>query len=695
MPGASASACASILSSHARWWRTSQGEPGALPLLSTALLELWQRREGRRLSRPPTNARGRARRGRATGEDAFRALDAEQQRTARHVLMALVAESETGHGRAPAHPVDELEIERSEDIRGVVEVLADRRLLTLSEGSVEIAHEALLREWPRLRAWIEEDRERIRIHRSLHAAAGDWLAHDRNEDWLYRGSHLLEARELDEQGALGLTGDERDFLAASEAYARRHRTARRRRLAIAFGALMVAVVALTLVAIEAIHQRRETGTLRNIALSRQLGLEAERLTNSDPELGVRLSLIALDTSPTDEAQVALRETTAAFYPYKEIKADSVRASTAAFNADGSRLVTGGADGVAIVWDAATHRRVASLDAKHDEVAAARFAPSGDHIALGFADGTVLVTDPSLQAPTPLLDASGKAVEAVAFSGDGRLIAAGLNDGTVRLLAADAGGRDETLSGRQGAVHSVDVNAAGTQVASAGDDGTVWLWDVADPGSGRAIHTGDEPERDVTFRPDGRQIMAVGDDGQIRVFDARTGSVRTDDERRGPGSEGRGVQLRRPPLCHGWPGRCDASLERRRRPAGRRAPRPALAHPRSRLRAGRPRGRQRRRGGDGARLGCRIGAGVGQLRIDDRRGLRARRPQHPRRELRRSRPRLGSGHGAASDGLERAGGPRYRELLPGRGLGAHRQLHASGAPVADLGPPGRDSRSGAA
>ena len=501
-----------------------EGEPGALPLLSAALLELWQQREGRRLTKAAYERTGGVQGAVARlGEDAFRKLDAEQQNTARGVLMALVTESSAGAVERRRIPLRELEIERSEDVRGVVEVLTDDRLLTLSEGSVEVAHEALLREWPRLRSWIDEDRERIRIHRSLRAAAKDWLAHDRNEDWLYRGSHLLEAREWEQHGGLGLAGDEREFLAASRAHARRDRTARRRRVAVAFAALASALVVITLVAIEAINQRHDAEGQRNLTLSSKLALEAERLVNSDPELGVRLALTALDTAPTDEAEVALRQTTNAFYPYTELQADSVRASTAAYSPDGSRLVTGGDDGVATVWDAVTHRRVARLRVKHRAVASARFSPAGDRIAIGFADGTVLVTDGSLSSPRELLKAADRQVESVAFSGNSERIAAGLDDGTVRVLAADGSSGGQILRGNQGAVHGVDINTDGSRVVSAGDDGSVRLRNVADGGTGTVLYAGDgEAERDVAFSPDGRRIMAVGDDGKIRFWSAETG-----------------------------------------------------------------------------------------------------------------------------------------------------------------------------
>ena len=502
-----------------------EGEPGALPLLSAALLELWQQREGRRLTKAAYERTGGVQGAVARlGEDAFRKLDAEQQDTARRVLMALVTESSAGAVERRRIPLRELEIERSEDVRRVVEVLADDRLLTLSEGSVEVAHEALLREWPRLRSWIDEDRERIRIHRSLRAAAEDWLAHDRNEDWLYRGSHLLEAREWEQHGGLGLAGDEREFLAASRAHARRDRTARRRRLAVAFGALALALVVITLVAIEAIKQRHDAEGQRNVTLSSKLALEAERLVNSDPELGVRLALIALDKSPTDEeAAIALRQTTHAFYPYTTMRADSAVANAAAYSPNGERLVTGGNDGVAILWDASTHRRLAQMPAKHGAIEAACYSAAGDRIAIGFEDGTVLVTDASLAAAREMLHASKQSVGSVAFSGDGKLLAAGLGNGTVRVLAADGSGSDMTLPGHEGAVLGVDLNADGSRVVSSGEDGAVRLWNLHESGTGQVLYQSDGPENDVAFSPDGRRIMAVGDDRMVRFWNGRTGA----------------------------------------------------------------------------------------------------------------------------------------------------------------------------
>ena len=501
-----------------------EGQPGALPLLSAALLELWQRREGRWLTKGAYERTGGVHGAVARlADDAFRQLDPDQQVLARRVLLALVAEGNAGTVERRRVPLAELEVERRDDVGRIVSVLADHRLLTLSDETVELAHEALLREWPRLSAWIDEDRERIRIHRTLRAAAEQWLARDRNEDWLYRGSHLLEAEEREEFGDLGLAGFEREFLAASRARADRERTARRRLVGIGFAALAVGLVAITVIALVAIGQRQDAERERNLAVSRELALQSGKMLNADPELAVRLALLALDKAPTVQAAAALRQAVPAFHPYTSLTVDPNDANAAAYSPDGRRLVTGGARGAAI-WDVATHRAVARLPTGDGAVAAARFSPAGDRVALGFEDGTVTVTGASLGAPRGLLRATGAKVGAVAFSGDGKRLAAALGDGTVRVLATDGSGSDIRLTGHKGAVLGVDISRDGTRVASAGKDGRVQLWNLAGGGAGQVLHDGDLPEADVAFSPDGSRLMAVGDDRRIRFWDARTGAA---------------------------------------------------------------------------------------------------------------------------------------------------------------------------
>jgi WD40 repeat protein/DNA-binding SARP family transcriptional activator len=500
------------------------GEPGALPLLSTALLELWQQRDGRRLRHATYERTGGVRGAVARlAEDAYGRLDDDGRAAARNVLLHLADVRDDGTVERRRLPLEDLGGEDDPGVSRVVARLADSRLLTVSAGTVELAHEALLREWPRLRRWIDDDRDTLRLERSLSLAADEWERLDRDDGALLRGARLAEARVASEHGGLPLPASARDFLDASLARFRRDRAARRRRLTFAFAALAVGLVAITVVAGVAVHQAGQARDERDTAISRELALQSGRMLNGDPELGVRLALLALDKAPTAQAGAALRQALPAFHPYTSLTVDPNDANAAAYSPDGRRLVTGGAVGAAI-WDVATHRRIARLPSDHGAVQAARFSPSGDRVALGFQDGAVAVTDASLRAPRDVLGATGHEIGAVAFSGNGKRLAAALGDGTVRVLATDGGGSDVRLSGHKGAVLGVDISRDGRRVASAGKDGSVRLWSLPASGASEILHDGDLPERDVVFSPDGSQLMAVGDDRRIRFWDARTGAA---------------------------------------------------------------------------------------------------------------------------------------------------------------------------
>src|SRR5207237_8331505 len=90
------------------------------------------------------------------------------------------------------------ELDRDEDadlLRDVVSRLTAARLLTVDDASVAIAHEALIRTWPRFRAWIEEDRENLLVRQRISRAATEWDNQGRDPDLLYRGTPLAVATE--------------------------------------------------------------------------------------------------------------------------------------------------------------------------------------------------------------------------------------------------------------------------------------------------------------------------------------------------------------------------------------------------------------------------------------------------------------------------------------------------------------------
>ena len=154
------------------------GRAGALPLLSTALAETWERREARVLTLAGYRAAGGVNGALARmAEDAYAGLPAGPRGATRRLLLRLCDSGEEGDLTLRRRlPLDEAIDKYDTDVRTALEMLADRRLLTIDSDSVEVAHEALLREWPRLRTWLDEDVQGRRLHRRLHDAARSWDA---------------------------------------------------------------------------------------------------------------------------------------------------------------------------------------------------------------------------------------------------------------------------------------------------------------------------------------------------------------------------------------------------------------------------------------------------------------------------------------------------------------------------------------
>ena len=172
--------------------REVEGEPGALPLLSHALRQTWERREGRTLTVAGYRATGGVR-GRVaqSAEAVYERLSPEQRPLLQDLFLRLVVDGGDGapiRGRVPRRSL--VDRRRAEQL---IELLVAARLVTSDGDTVELAHEALARAWPRLRGWLDDDVEGQRIFRHLVAAAETWDAMGRPDSELYRGARLAQA----------------------------------------------------------------------------------------------------------------------------------------------------------------------------------------------------------------------------------------------------------------------------------------------------------------------------------------------------------------------------------------------------------------------------------------------------------------------------------------------------------------------
>lgn len=351
--------------------REAGDEPGALPLVSTALAETWVHRDGRVLTLD-----GYSRAGGVTGalarmaEEVYAGLDHAQQLIARQLLLRLAVPGESNDDVRRRMRREELPA--GADVDTVIDSLVERRLLTLDVGTVEVAHEALLREWPRLRAWLEEDRQGRRLHRQLTEAANDWDGEGRDQTSLVRGSRLSALEDWAAGHGPELNPLEREFLdrsaaAREEEVRSAQRSARRfRTLTVALsGVLVVALAAGGLALVQRSHADRDADAAVAARISSdaaRLAAQARALPTSQLDLSLLLAVQSrrLQESPTTDGAVEAALVHAPAGLQRVFQLPGTGAYQTFPSPDGRLIAAGTASGRVRVIDLATGRTLTTL-----------------------------------------------------------------------------------------------------------------------------------------------------------------------------------------------------------------------------------------------------------------------------------------------------------------------------------------------
>ena len=518
---------------------------GVLPLLSQAMALTWEHREGDRLtSRGYAQAGGVSHAVQTAADRAYDALPAGQQAIARDVLRSMtVASRDGGLARRPVTRHDlhtGLPDAARADIDAVLDAFAAERLVVLDEDRAQLSHDVLLRAWPRLRGWLEEDQASWILYGQLADSATAW--HDSHDDpsFLYRGTQLTALQQAVTRWSANparypaLTGTQRRFLQASERAAARSN--RRRRTSLAVLALLT-VLAVTASGV-AFYQRAAAVQQRNQAIGNQVTAEALQYGDSDISLAAQLTLAAYRIHPTQElaSRLLSTENTALSSRVSSPSGPAtVQVNSVAFSPDGHALASADTNG-ARLW------KVPGFAARHPlgnpftdsgTAFSVAFSPDGHTLASG-GSGTVQLWDltdpaqprPLVQLGQPQTGAVAAPVDSVAFSPDSPTLASGSLDGTIRLWDLTDPAHPRPLGPRlTGSRHSGVVSVAfshdGHTLAAGESVGTVRLWDVADPAHPYLVGHPLSVSRSVmsvAFSPHGHTLASGSGDGTIRLWD---------------------------------------------------------------------------------------------------------------------------------------------------------------------------------
>jgi WD40 repeat protein len=583
-----------------RIMRNVGDQPGELPLLQYALTELFEHRSGRRLtlaayeeSGGVLGALGRR------AEEIFNGLDQQAQVAARQIFLRLVTLGEgtedtrrrvlrtefeglisdqgigdRGEGEVIVDQ-DSLISNQQSTISNVLDSFGNARLLTFDRDpltrapTVEVAHEALLNVWRRLREWLDESRVDIRMQRVLGNAAVEWLEAERDPGFLLRGSRLDQYEAWAATSDMVLTLGEQEYLDASleERRARRVAEAERRgreatleRRSRNFLRGLVVVLALAAIvagvlSAVAFQQRQAARNQAGILLASQAETEIE---NGFTDRAILLALEALENYPyTSQAEHALGQAVTNNKALQLYAGHTACITGAAWSSDGKRVATSSMDNSVHIWDPITGENIRVIQLPEgitgnirDWALTVQWSPddryllsvAGDRFTLGSQDFDLILWDATsgeqvasveVQNATP--PAAGEGIAAsleryvtgagAAFASDGRLATLG-GDNTALVWGPMLEDQLLVLRGHTDGVNGIDWSSDFKRLVTASEDGTARIWDA---GSGEELlqlvgHEGGVNR--AAWSPDGNLVATAGDDGSLRIWEAASGETLT-------------------------------------------------------------------------------------------------------------------------------------------------------------------------
>jgi hypothetical protein len=522
-------------------------DEGMLPLLQYALKESWALRKGKMITADSYTRSGGVREAiRTTAERTFEALSPAEQQAARQLFLRLVTPGE-GQEDTRARALMPTELAQ----RRIVEQFADARTRLLVTGSdralratVEVAHEALIRTWPRLRGWIDASREKLRARAAIRQTQAEWEQHGQRDDMLLPlGFQLERARalladpgdttidDIKEVVALSLTRGEAEQQRRKDAeinhdHAQADFLGQLAETKLAGGEIDSAL------RLAAQGTRIDLGLPSDVAKASKATAAlaiAVQAKGRSRLIGYNLMLNPAASSPTGSRIVmASHDQTArncdapSAMEIAVLRGHHSYLQSAAFSSDGSRIVTASHDETARIWDSVTAKEIAVLRGHSRYLQSAAFSPDGSRVVAASVEKTAHIWDAASAKEIAVLRGHASEVKSAAFSIDGSRIVTASSDKTARIWDAATTKEISILRGHDDIVFSAAFSPDTSRVVTASADNTARIWDAVTAKEIVVLRGHGGPIASAVFNPDGSRIVTASYDMTARVWDAATG-----------------------------------------------------------------------------------------------------------------------------------------------------------------------------
>ncbi len=505
--------------------------PGSLPLLQYALTELWRDWHTRYVAKEPgvrnqLTFEGYDRIGGVAGAlekqaDAVYELFAEsptKQGLVQRIFLELVQPGEETEDTRRRVLKQELisAIHPEPMVDEVLGKLVESRLIVTDQIPIEnalnavvidLAHEATIRHWQRLRYWINKHRQDLPLIRQLRTETATWQANQQQSKYLLVGARLDVALDcLEKYRELGyLNQTVQNFIRVSWDIWIAEETEKEEQI----------LEALCMTAEVQWNQHQQLESLLTIT---RAGKRLQQILQTRPEV-----------KPLNSQQVVtkLQQTLCGRIQEKNRLEGHVAAvHTVNYSPNGKTLMSVSHDKTVKLWNVADGKHILSLGDHSNLIDVVAYSPDGKTLASGSPDKTVKLWDAADGKVIHKMEDHIERIIAIAYSPDGKTLASGSADHTIKLWNVADGSLIASLESHSDQVKAVAFSPNGKTLASASDDTTIKLWDTAD---GKLIHTMEgHIERIIaiaySYSPNGKTLASGSADHKIKLWDTANGNL---------------------------------------------------------------------------------------------------------------------------------------------------------------------------